>query len=120
MYLRDENTAEPRKNSLINEQQIQHSVGTSKDTLPVIDVGDSMSENTIKRLDMSENTVKENFHQYGFYPTIESDPGSFHKDAFICPTDARVIQWKENRKIPTQTATKLPKIIVVRPIKDPS
>ena len=114
MYLRDENTAEPRKNSLINEQQTQHSA------LPVIDVGDSMSENTIKRLNMSENTVKENFHQYGFYPTIESDPGSFHKDAFICPTDARVIQRKENRKIPTQTATKLPKIIVVRPIKDPS
>ena len=92
----------------------------------MVDVDDdniSTSENTVKHFNMSENAVKENFHQqYGYNPRIESSPvpGTFCKDEFICPTDARVMRWNENRESPTQSAIKLPKIIVVQSITDPS
>ena len=83
----------------------------------------SMPENTINEVNMTDNTTKEeedknNLQLYN--PTKESNTGIFHRDEYISTTDTRVTQRNENRENQTETATELPKIIVVQPIQDPS
>ena len=124
-HLGDKHLTELGKNSLINEQKIQQQteIATPTNSFTMFEV--SMPENTINEVNMTDNTIKEeedknNLKQYRFNPTKEPDSGIFHKDEYISPTDTRVTQRNEKRENQTETATELPKIIVVQPIQDPS
>ena len=139
-HLGNEHSTELGKNSLIEEQKMQDTdIAAPANSFTVFEISMpenrsneiSMPENRSNKVkNMPENPIKEvdknNLEQYRFNTTKESiqefriNSGIFHKDEYISPSDTRIILQNENKENSAETALKLPKIIVVQPMQDPS